>query len=161
MKLNNSTLKLCFDNALGGQVDFQFPDDPVWSSNMKKNFNLHYSDPIVSYTNGISVLKKNQYKGIENLRRLGTMIGFTPVGYEKRIKLKKIDLNENADLNGLIKQLIIGRVDGVFLSRKVVQYQIDKMGIKGVAVFDETLPFNKRSWQNELPQRSMKQLHSR
>ena len=62
------------DNAY---LDFKFPDNPKWKVELKAGKTIHYSQPILSYTDGVVVLPKNKGRGLKRLKVLGTAMGFT------------------------------------------------------------------------------------
>ena len=131
---------------LNQEIDFQFPEDPAWLEDMKKEYSLKivYSDPVVGYIDGVSVLAENKGRGIERLRFLGTIIGFTPVNeYMMRIRENKIILHENPVVAGLILQLLDTRIDGIYLSVDVVKHHLIKMEKPQLIVFDDKLPYRK------------------
>ena len=103
-----------FRSFLSGEVDFKYPDHPEWRKELKKNAKVSYSEPVVRYIDGVSVLPENQGQGVDNIRMLGTLRGFTPVSWLPYLKSEQISLFENDSLEGLIKQALLGRIDGVY-----------------------------------------------
>jgi hypothetical protein len=46
-------------------VDFKYPDNALWSTQLKQNRILVYSDPVVALTEGVSVLPENRGRGVD------------------------------------------------------------------------------------------------
>jgi ABC-type amino acid transport substrate-binding protein len=61
---------------LQGEVDFKYPDSGNWSPSRKAGVNLHYSQAVVSYVDGVLVAPQYQGHSIERLKRLTIVDGF-------------------------------------------------------------------------------------
>ena len=135
-----SRLHLDFMNQ---DLDFKIPANPLWKKKVKeeRNIKILYSDPIFKFTDGVMVKRSIFGKGINFIKRLGTVTGFTPWVYVKYIEKNEMTLRENSDLEGLIKQGVLGRVDGVYVNKEVAEYYL-KHSLKkeGILVFDKSLP---------------------
>lgn len=120
---------------LRGEIDFRFPDSPNWTHGMKRGFNVKYSSPVVTYTDGIFVLKENL--GKKDLKQIGTISGFSPQLLQERISSKEVVLNENQSLNGLLEQVRRGRIEGAYFNIAVAQATIQKRQYHKFIFFDE------------------------
>jgi ABC-type amino acid transport substrate-binding protein len=69
-----------------GQVDFKFPDNPHWKQELRTGRALSYSDSVAAFVDGTSVLPANKGHGIDHVKVLGTMGGYTPWAWIDRIK---------------------------------------------------------------------------
>ena len=134
-------IKRLYKYFLNGKVDLKYPDNPYWSAKLKKGKDLTYSKPVVKYIDGVIVLKVNKGRGIEHLKLLGVIRGFTPFAYLNQIKSGTIKVNENDDYSGLLLQTIKRRVDGAYSNIAVSQYYLENViQKKNALVFDPDLP---------------------
>lgn len=123
-------------------LDFKFPDNGYWQSEMKKNVHVVYSDPVVGYIDGVMVLPQNKGKGVGALHTLGTIAGFTPIKYEEPIRSGKLKVAEYKNFTGLVADVRQGKVDGAYLNVLVAQYQLDAVfKANGGLEFDAGLPY--------------------
>jgi polar amino acid transport system substrate-binding protein len=124
-----------------GQVDFKFPDNPLWKQQERNGKKISYSAPVAAFVDGISVLPRNANAGIDQIKHIGTMSGFTPWAWMSRIKTGDTRLSENTHLQALIKQTLAGRNDGAYASVAVINYQLDHvLKQPGALVFNPALP---------------------
>lgn len=127
-----------------GVVDLKYPDSPDWDRDIKKGVNVIYSEPVVDYIDGVMVIDQNYGQPIDQLQRLGTVVGFTPELYQSRIRSGQIRLNESYKYDSLMMKLVSGRIDGGYANIAVAQFYLDQMGFKkGSVRFDDTLPHEK------------------
>lgn len=125
-----------------GEVDFIYPDNSYWSENIKSKVTVIYSNPVVSYIDGVMVMPKNSNKN--KITNLGIVIGFTPFEFLKDIENGNIKLNKNSTLMGLIKQGLAGRVEGVYGNIDIIDYLLqEKLESPGMLVFNPKLPHTK------------------
>ena len=124
-----------------GKLDLLFPDNPYWISEQRKGLDIKYT-PMLKFTDGVLVLPKNKGNGVNNLKKLGMPLGFTPYEYLDLIKDRKITLFENPGYDGLYQQVFSGKIDGAYANTRVARYYWSK--IKGVnefpVVYDPDLP---------------------
>jgi len=127
-----------------GVVDLKYPDSPDWDRDIKKGVNVIYSEPVVDYIDGVMVIDQNYSQPIDQLHRLGTVVGFTPELYQSRIRSGQTRLNESYKYDSLMMKLVSGRIDGGYANIAVAQFYLDQMGFKkGSVRFDDTLPHEK------------------
>lgn len=130
-----------YASFLGGQVDFKFPDNPNWNKAARGGKAIAYSEPVLAFVDGTSVRPERKGQGVGAVKVLGTMGGFTPWAWLDRIKAGKTALSENYNLEALTRQTLAGRVDGVYASVAVINYQLDHVLKRpGALVFDPALP---------------------
>ena len=126
-------------------LDFKYPDDPNWKSNLKKGIQAYYSNGLLTYIDGTVVKKENLAKGIKTL---GTVSGFTPWDYLDLIKANKVKLKENRNLKSLLINTKKGFIDGAYVNVEVAKNICKKLGLKQDSlVFDESLPFTKSGYK--------------
>jgi len=144
---NLMPVKRLYGEFLSGKVDFKYPDNPLWMGDAKKGKKIEYSKPVAEYIDGVMVLKENKKKGKSFLKNLGTVRGFTAWKYLDEMKKGKIKFHENSTFEGLLKQVILGRIDGAYINVAVAEYQLNKiLNKKGSLVFDSSLPFEKDNY---------------
>ena len=136
-----------FKALLDQSVDFKFPDNPYWQGEMKKGKNIVYSDAVVNTIDGIMVLPARKGMGVKKLKKIGTVMGFTPWEYKGDIDKGIIKLSENSNFSGLLTQVIKKRIDGAYINPVVAGYQLEKMNKKEQLVFDSGLPYAKNDYQ--------------
>ncbi len=128
-------------------VDFVFPDNPYWSGEDKAGKEIIYSDSVVQYIDGVVVLPANKNKGINQLKKLGTLRGFTPWDYFEQIESGAITVIETSNFTGLLNQAIGKRIDAAYIEISVAQYYLDKkMNKPSALVFNSQLPHTKGSY---------------
>jgi len=134
-------------NFLKGIVDFRFPDNGYWAQDQKKGYDIKYSNPVIGYIDGVMVTPSNKGKGIDNLKRLGLVRGFTAWDYLGLIKKGSVEVRETNNLNSLIKLTTNKRNDGAYFNIDVATYFLSKMiDAPGSLVFDPELPHTKSSY---------------
>ena len=127
-----------------GSVDFKFPDHPHWKQDQRNGRKIHYSDPVAAYVDGTSVLPALRDAPPERIRRLGTLGGFTPWAWMDRIDAGQARVSVNTGLEALVRQALAGRVDGVYASVAVINYQLDHVLKRpGALVFNPALPYSR------------------
>ena len=136
-----------FHGFVNNQIDFKYPDNVLWQSEMKQDKNVVYSDPVVAHIDGVSVLPENKGHGAEKMKILGTVRGFTPLPWLRRIDSGELIVLENDSFQGVVEQTIIGRVDGAYANVDVVQYLLKHvLGTPGALEFDASLPYSRSQY---------------
>lgn len=134
-------VKRLFTEFLDGGVDLKYPDNPMWAAEEKAGKAITYSDPVVAYIDGVSVLPSRFGKGVEGIKTLGTVRGFTAWEWLDSVKAGKVVVAENDSFDGLVRQALVGRVDGAYANIAVVQRQLNTTLVQpGGLVFDPGLP---------------------
>jgi len=125
---------------LDGNIDFKFPSASYWDASKKENINIKYSDKVMGYTNGVTVLSSQL--GQSKIGKLGTLRGFSVKSeYVDDIKAGKIQLVELNSLKQLFNMLKLGRVDGIYFNTAVANYyQSAVIGQPELAAFDPSHP---------------------
>lgn len=130
-----------FADFLGGKHDFKYPDNPMWSAGKREGIDIAYSGPVVPYQDGISVLPANLGKGIDALKSIAIVRGFTAFELLDRINAGSIQVSQHDDFSSLIRFTLAGRADGAYGNRDVIQHRLREDFAKpGGLVFDADLP---------------------
>ncbi|MFD2111433.1 substrate-binding periplasmic protein [Thiorhodococcus fuscus] len=128
-------------SLLRDRIDFKYPDDPSWRSELRVGHDIRYSRPIVSYLDGTLVTPARVGDPISEIRTLGAVIGFTPVAWAGRIGAGHVTLMENADFSALFRQVLAGRLDGAYANIAVAKAQSARiLGNAEALVYDPNLP---------------------
>lgn len=130
-----------FATFVAGDLDLKYPDNAYWSGDLKKAVTVTYSDPVVAYIDGVSVLAPRVGLGVDAVKSLGIVRGFTAWDWLDRIRAGSVQMQENNGFKPLLDQALLGRVDGVYANVAVVNYLLDaKIGRPGALAFDPGLP---------------------
>jgi ABC-type amino acid transport substrate-binding protein len=132
-------IKRLMSMLVDGEIDLKYPDNAYWSSDLKADKTVVYSDAVVEYVDGVSVPPEKVGKGMETIRKLGTVRGFTPWAWLDETQSGKVELSELNALDGLVKQAIAGRIDAAYANVSVIQYQLGQLGETGKLAFDPDL----------------------
>ncbi|HZX33410.1 MAG TPA: transporter substrate-binding domain-containing protein [Rhodocyclaceae bacterium] len=133
-----------FANFVQGDVDFKFPDNPYWQSDLRRGKNIVYSVAVATYIDGAMVRPELANAGIERVRTLGVVSGFTPWAWKDAIARGDVTLRENTDIAALAEQVIAKRVDAAYGSVAVMNYRLDNvLKAPGALVFNPKLPYSK------------------
>ena len=134
-------VKRLFVEFANGVGDLKYPDNPNWALQIKKDAEIVYSEPVVEYVNGVMVRPADHGAGIDRIRKLGLVAGWTPLGFQEQIESGTIELVENNSYDGLLKQAILGRIDGAYSNVATSRYYLNNtLDEPDGLVFDEGLP---------------------
>ena len=129
---------------LSNKLDFQYPDNEYWLAKRKKNHHIYYSQSAVNYTDGLHLLPNNIGKGLDSVKTIGTLLGFTPIQYFPLQDSGQLEIHYSTTVEGLIKQAHLGRIDGLYLNTDVIDYAERNKALK--LVFDPSLPHIKSGY---------------
>jgi membrane-bound lytic murein transglycosylase MltF len=125
-----------------GTIDFKYPDNPKWNHPDSIADKMTYSAPAVEYVDGVLVAPRRKGKGIEHLKRLAVVEGWTPRGYQEKIDTKQILLMKNKSLPDMIREALLKNSDGAYYNVVVALYYINNIRARpSVLVFDPDLPY--------------------
>jgi len=124
-----------------GEVDLKYPDNAYWGGDLKDGVDVAYSQPVVEVIDGVVVIPENRGMGVEEVDRLGIVMGFTPFLWLDQIESGSVTVNKNASLSGLVRQALAGRVDATYANQDVVSHVLVEMGeAPDALVLAEELP---------------------
>lgn len=134
-------IKRLYRELTAGALDFKFPDSPDWAKEAKAGATVVYSGPVIAYVDGTLVPPDRVGRGPEGIGRLGTVQGFTPYAWMDRIKAKTVGLDENLNMDSLLRQTLVGHVDGAYVNVAVAAHRLAKALDKPDGLrFDHALP---------------------
>lgn len=141
-------IKRLFIELASGGIDLKFPDNPYWAADAKKGHNVAYSKPVIAYIDGVLLRPSNHGKGLDTLRTLGTVSGFTPFAWLDRVTSGKVVLKENPRMELLLRQTVVGHVDGAYVSVAVANHVLaGSLNMPGALMFDSALPHSRDSYR--------------
>lgn len=129
-----------FSEFVAGGPDLKYPDNAYWSADLKKGQTVVYSAPVVEYIDGVNVPPAAKGKGVDGIKTLGIVRGFTAWEWLDRIKAGALEVHENNSFTALLQQAAAGRVDGAYGNVAVVNHQLAEMKKPDALVFDPGLP---------------------
>ncbi len=133
---------------LKGEVDFKYPDNPDWAPEQKVAKSLRYSQPVTQYVDGVLVAPDRVGQGVDALKRLALVEGWTPRGYEQKVQSGQIGIEPSADLRQMIHTALKKQADGAYFNVVVATYYLDNIRARpGALVFDPSLPHTRSSFQ--------------
>lgn len=107
-------IKRLYVALINHQIDLKYPDNPYWSADYKQGHDIHYSQPVLDYTDGVMVRPDRINHGIDALQRLGVVGGFTPLPYRDRVSRGQTQIIEVFDYEKLLRQTLAGQLDGAY-----------------------------------------------
>lgn len=122
-------------------VDFKYPDNPKWKTEMRAGLKIAYSAPLVTSEEGALVLPNKKGRALHQIKSLGTVLGFTPWPYLPAIERKVLVLTVDSGLDGLLRHAMAGHIDAVYANVDVANYVLaEQLKAPGGLVFDPGLP---------------------
>ena len=138
-------LKRLIKEVRNGRFHFKYPDNPKWNKTEKEGM-FQYTKPIVRYIDGTMVLDAYLKTPIKRIKRIGTLIGFTPWPYFDLIDKGEIEVIHGRSLEGIIQRTLQQGNDAIYANIDVALYQLsqdypEKTIGEFPLKFDSTLPF--------------------
>jgi len=115
------------------QIDFKYPDNVRWNDNLfidNKHVNTDtfiYSESTIKLVAG-TITPVGKHIDRNNLKVLGTLLGFYPTQWIKQIENKKVVLYESSSTLVLLQQVLRGQVDGIDIEPSVVNHHLKLLG---------------------------------
>lgn len=130
-----------------GQVDLKFPDNAIWARDAKGDRAIIYSVAVLKYTDGVMVLPARKNEGLDTLKHLGVVRGFTPWNYLDLVKESKVALKEASNLESMCNQALNARVDGAYFNIDVARYFLkNTLKQADALVFNPNLPHDTNTY---------------
>jgi len=113
-----------FSEFKRGQVDFKFPDNPLWSASYQEEVQVHYSKPVLPVNESVLVMTSDKNAEVKTI---GKFIGFSIPGIQDKVRKENIEIVEAKTLKQLIQLLISERVDAIYFNEEVARSLADSM----------------------------------
>lgn len=97
-----------------GGIHLKFPDSPDWQEASRQGFAITYSKPVIAYIDGTLVRREQADVGVEGIRNLGIVSGFTPYAWQSQIQAGRVEVKENPGFEQVLRQVQTGRLDAVY-----------------------------------------------
>ncbi len=123
----------------GGRLDFAFPDNPAWNPEPKRNLKIHYSEPVFSFQDAVLVAPSKLGQGIEQLKALGTVRGYTLWKFQSRVDQKKLRIVVAPSPESLVEMALTGHVEAINLPLQIANFHLRKFQHVGDLVPDPSL----------------------
>jgi polar amino acid transport system substrate-binding protein len=141
-------IKRLYLELMSGGIDLKFPDNRLWANDSKKDHKVVYSKPVIAYIDGVLVRPGNHGRGPDALRTLGTVSGFTPFAWLDRVTSGRVALKENPRMELLLRQAVVGHVDGAYVSVAVANHVLSgSLNMPGALMFDSGLPHSREHYR--------------
>lgn len=131
------------DWFLTKEVDFKYPDNPVWRSNEKHGIDIHYSTPLTYSISGVIRTKENLGKPFDQIHLVGTLVGFFPQLWSEHIRVGKVAILEESTPKTVVQLPLKGLVDAIGLDYSVVNFHLGQLQQQGQLLMDPSLPTTK------------------
>lgn len=104
------------------ELDFKFPDNPLWQRDMRKDKAVTYSNTVYQAIEGLFVLPANRYKSLAELAAIATVRGFDAWPYKVDIANGVIELQFANTQDSLVALARQGRVGGIFYEASALNW---------------------------------------
>lgn len=124
-----------------GEVDFMFPDHPSWSMQEKeeRKLKIYYSNHLLSFQDAVLVRPYQVGKGIERIKVMGTIRGFTIWKLQPLVNAKTLKMIGAPTPDASIQMALAGRVDAVTMPLQIANFHLKKLKRVGALVPDPDL----------------------
>jgi len=124
-----------------GNIDFKFPDNPVWRSDEKAKYKIHYSEFLTYYIDGLFVKKSNLKKTIKELKTFGVAFDIIPWVLIQKENKEKIKILKFENCNEMISKIKTGEIDAILCNYDVMKYLLKDSVKDDEIVFNTNLPY--------------------
>jgi len=108
-------------------IDFKFPDNFRWRKDKENKLNITFSQSVVKLIAGTYVLKNNKESSRNDIKRLGTILGFVPTLWFDKIGSDNFTLVEESSPISVIRHLLHGNVDATNIDPNVIQHNLKQL----------------------------------
>jgi polar amino acid transport system substrate-binding protein len=133
-------IKNLYEELYSGEIDFKFPDNPVWRSPEKRQYEIFYSDIFTNYIDGIFVRKENIKKSFNQLNRFGVVDDIILWSISNRANHGTAELIYGQSCAELISKLKDNYIDAIFCNYDVMIYLLKNSRLKYEIRFNTDLP---------------------
>lgn len=127
------------------QIDFKYPDNVRWEDGSVDNSSFIYSEATITLVAGTLTLKDGKISP-NNVRVVGTLLGFYPTHWVDLIKQNKVTLYEDPSTMVLIRQMLRGHVDAIDLEPSVVNHHLSLLGKPGLITLNRDFDYEVYSY---------------
>lgn len=132
---------------LNGGIDFKYPDHPAWGAEARAGQPLAYSLATADFIDGVLVAPLRQGKGIEQLKRLAVVAGWSPQPYAAAIDGGRMARLDSRDLSAMIHSTMKKQADGAYYNVEVALYALNHSSkLTNALQFDADLPYSRGTY---------------
>ena len=128
-------------------IDFKFPDNPRWRTKKDDLLKIIFSKPVVELIAGSYVLRKNEMLPINDIKKLGTILGFVPTLWLDKVASGELELVEESSPIGIVKHVLYGNVDATNIDENVIRYNLAFLGKTGEIILNKKAKHEVFSYQ--------------
>lgn len=122
---NTVKIDQLYEKFLSKQVDYKYPDNPIWNKEAKTGKAIFYTAPIISTQMGLNVIADKK-----DIKKVGIVSGFTPWIILDDVKSGKLELVEKTSMQQLVSMASKGEVDAIYGSVDVVNFHANAINKK-------------------------------
>jgi polar amino acid transport system substrate-binding protein len=108
-----------FNEFVKGSIDLKFPDNPLWSASLHSKVKVFYSESIFNIKESLLVLKKNSDIARKDIKKVGTILGFSTPGIAKPVANKEFETVKTKEVEQLMHMLASERVQAMYFNESV------------------------------------------
>lgn len=123
-----------------GSIDFKFPDNPVWRSPEKKQYEINYSDIFTNYIDGIFVREDFINKRFAELKKFGVVDDVVLWSLSNREKKGDAEIIKANSCAELIIKLKNKDIDGIFCNYDVMTFLLKNSSMSYKVKINTNLP---------------------
>lgn len=135
------TINQLFQALYNKEIDFKFPDNPVWRASDKRSYDVVYSNHIYPFLEGMFVLKDNIGKGLKDINKIGIIGNVAPWYIHHPLEINKMKAKKGLDCNYLMNKLLSQKLDAVICNYAVAKLAMKELDAQSKIYFDVSLPF--------------------
>lgn len=121
-------------------IDFKYPDNRDWRQDEQIKRPVIYSTEVVRLTAGTTVPFNKLGIKRDNIKRLGTILGFYPTLYKDRVDAGYTTIINDPSVLSVIRMSMNGIVDGTNLDYSVINHHLKSLGKAKALLMDKSLP---------------------
>ncbi len=134
-------IKDLYEALYKNQIDFKFPDNPVWRSPQKKHHNIIYSDFLTYYIDAIFVKKSDMNKNFRDFKVFGTSNDILLWPISEKLAHGKVKVLKSRSCAELIPQIKNDEIEAIFCNYDVMRYLLKNSTLETEIVVNTDLPF--------------------
>lgn len=123
------------------EVDFIYPDNPLWRQVQQHQPELFFSQPAVRILGTTMVLAARKQLPLSQVKSIAVPRGFTPDHLLNIQASYGFILVETSDAESAVKMVLKGRVDAADVELNVANFLLKKLNQPGALVAGTALPF--------------------
>jgi len=128
-------------------IDFKFPDNPRWRTKKDDLLKIIFSKSVVELIAGSYVLRKNEMLPRNDIKRLGTILGFIPTLWFDKVASGELKLIEESSPIGIVKHVLYGNVDATNIDANVIRHNLALLGKAGEIILNKNAKHEVFSYQ--------------